>query len=241
MTQGAGGGGRRSRIVIDVARAQGEARKKGGRFGRAGRLLSLTALIIIGVVLVLLVSAYAWWRGFEKSPAYSLALLVDAAERDDAQGVESFIDADQIAQGFIPQVIDRLAGQGSPLTPQARAQLNTALPQLIPRVRETMRDEVARELKGLSKAEAGRTPFFVKALGVRGMTDVREQGDTAAVAVKAEGRALDLTMKREGERWRVVTVKDEQLATDIATRLASSIPSTPPAPAPTQPRRRGTR
>ena len=236
MTQGSGGG-RRSRIVIDVARAQGEARKKGWRAGRAGRLLSVTALIIIGVVLVLLVSTYAWWRSFEKSPAYSLALLVDAAQRDDTQAVESLIDADQIAQGFVPQVIDKLAGAGSQLTPQARAQLNTALPQLLPRVRETMRDEVARGLKGLRGGDTSSTPFFVKALGVRGLTDVKEQGDTAAVAVKSESRALDLTMKREGERWRVVTVKDDQLATDIATRLASSVPNN--APAQLQPRRKG--
>src|ERR1044072_9655284 len=100
MTQGAGGG-RRSRIVIDVGRAEGEARKdEGGGLGRVRRYLSLTALIIVGVLLVLLVSAYAWWRGFEKSPAYSLALLVDAAQRDDKQAVESLIDADKIAEGF---------------------------------------------------------------------------------------------------------------------------------------------
>ena len=86
MTQGAGGG-RRSRIVIDVARAQGEAqKKKDGGLGRVRRYLSLTALILIGVLLVLLVSGYAWWRSFEKSPAYSLALLVDAAQRDDRAG-----------------------------------------------------------------------------------------------------------------------------------------------------------
>jgi hypothetical protein len=237
MTQGAGGG-RRSRIVIDVARARGEAQKRKGF--RAGRFLSVTALIITGVVVVLLVSAYAWWRSFEKSPAYSLALLVDAAQRDDTQAVESLINADAIAQGFIPQVIDKLAGAGSTLTPQARAQLNTVMPQLLPRVRETMRDEVARELKGLSKDDAAsRTPFFVKALGVRGFADVKEQGDTAAVAVKREGHALDLTMKREGDRWRVVTVKDDQLATDIAARLASSIPASAPSPAPPQPRRKG--
>jgi hypothetical protein len=241
MTQGAGGGGgRRSRIVIDVARAQGEARKsKGWRASRAGRFLSVTALIIIGVVLVLLVATYAWWRSFEKSPAYSLALLVDAAQRDDTQAVESLINADQIAQGFIPQVVDRLAaGQGAQLTPQARAQLNNVMPQLLPRVRETVRDEVAGELKGLSKSDATRTPFFVKALGVRGLADVKEQGDTAAVAVKLEGRALDLTMRRDGDRWRVVTVKDDQLATDIAARLASSIPATATAPA-QPPRRKG--
>jgi hypothetical protein len=239
MTQGAGGG-RRSRIVIDVARARGEAqKKKGGRLGRAGRVLSLTAVIVIGVVLVLLFSAYAWWRSFERSPAYSLALLVDAAQRDDAQAVDSLIDADQIAQGFIPQVIDKLAGAGSTLTPQARAQLNNAMPQLLPRVRETMRDEVARGLKGLRGGDTSSTPFIVKAMGVRGLADVKEQGDTAAVAVKSGARAVDLTMKRDGERWRVVTVKDDQLATDIAARLASSIPGNAPQPAPPAARRKG--
>src|SRR3954462_15687393 len=112
MTQGAGGG-RRSRIVIDVARAQEQARKKSWRASRVGRYLSLTALIIIGVVLVLLFSGYAWWRSFEKSPAYSLALLVDAAQRDDKQAVESLIDSDKIAEGFIKPVLDKLAGEGS--------------------------------------------------------------------------------------------------------------------------------
>jgi hypothetical protein len=239
MTQGAGGGGgRRSRIVIDVARAQEQARKsKGWRSGPVRRYLSVTALIIIGVVLVLLFSGYAWWRSFERSPAYSLALLVDAAQRDDKQAVESLIDSDKIADGFIRPVLDKLAGEGSQLSPQARASLPAVIPQLIPRVRETMRDEVARSLKGLRGGDTSSTPFFVKALGVRGLADVKEQGDTATIAVKSEGRALNLTMRREGERWRVVTVNDDQLATDIAARLASSIPNAAQQPAP--PHRKG--
>jgi hypothetical protein len=242
MTQGSTGGGRRSRIVIDVARAQGEARKgKGWRASRAGRFFSVTALVIIGVVLVLLVATYAWWRGFEKSPAYSLALLVDAAQRDDTQTVESLIDADTIAQGFIPQVLDKLAGQGSQLSPQARAALPSVIPQLIPRVRETMRDEVARALKEVTKGGSEKTPFFVKALGVRGMTDVREQGDAATVAVKSQERPVELTMRREGGLWKVVTVKDERLAADIAARVASSIPANAQQPQQQQPRRRGGR
>jgi hypothetical protein len=199
----------------------------------------LTALIIVGVLLVLLVSAYAWWRGFEKSPAYSLALLVDAAQRDDKQAVESLIDADKIAEGFIPQVMEKLTGAGSTIPPQVRPQLNAVVSQQFPRVRETMRDEIARGIKELRGGDTSSTPFFVKALGVRGLTDVKEQGDTASVAVKSDARALDLTMKREGDRWRVVNVKDDRLAADIAARLASSMPANAPAPAPGQPRRKG--
>jgi hypothetical protein len=232
---------RKSRIVIDVERARAEAQqKKHRRFGRVGRLLSVTGLVVAGVVLVLLVGAYAWWQGYKKSPAYSLALLADAAQHDDVQAVESLIDADQIAQGFIPQVIDNLAGANSTLPPQARATLSTALPQLLPRVRETMRDEIAREVKGFSKDDSSRLPFFVKALGVRQATSIVERGDAATVTLKAGDRPVELTMRREGDRWKVVTVKDEHLATDIATRLASSMPTAPQPPqTQNQTRRRG--
>jgi hypothetical protein len=235
--------GRKSRIVIDVDRVRAEAREKSARrFGRAGRFMSVTGLVVLGVVLVLLVGSYAWWQSFKKSPPYSLAVLVDAAQHDDVQTVETLIDADQIAQGFIPQVIDNLAGAGSTLPPQARASLTNALPQLLPRVRETMREEIAREVKGFSKSEGSNLPFFVKALGVRQAATVSERGDAATVGVKAGERPVELTMRRDGERWKVVTVKDPQLASEIAARLASSLPAANQPPQPqNQPRRRGNR
>src|SRR5215207_457883 len=231
--------GRRSRIVIDVDRVRAEAQaKRARRFGRAGRVLGVTGLVVVAALLVLLVGSYMWYQGFKKSPPYSLALLLDAAQHDDVQAVETMIDADQIAQGFIPQVIENLAGAGSPITPQARASLTAALPALLPRVRETMRDEIARAMKGLSQNESSSLPFFVKALGVRQMTTVVERGDAATVSFKAGERPVELSMRRDGERWKVVTVKDAQLAADIATRLAASLPAAPPPPQ-NQPRRRG--
>jgi len=224
-----------------VVRAQEEARRKKRHslLGRAGRYVSVTALVIIAVVIVVLVVAYAWWRGFEKSPAYSVALLVDAAQRDDKQAVESLIDADQIAQGFIPQVINKLTDANSPVPPQARASLTSALPQLLPRVREGVRDEVAQDVKALSK---GHTSFLLTALAVRTAADVKEQGNRASVTVKAGDRPVELTLTRDGERWKVVNVKDDQVANDIAARLASNIPTSPqPLQPQPQPRRRAGR
>ncbi|HEX7315135.1 MAG TPA: hypothetical protein VF297_14500 [Pyrinomonadaceae bacterium] len=237
MTQG-----RRSRIVIDVDRAQAEARAKRGRgfAGRAGRVLGVTGLVVVAVLLVLLVGSYMWYQSFKQSPPYSLALLLDAAQHDDVQAVETLIDADQIAQGFVPQVIDNLAGANTQLPPQARASLTAMLPAFLPRVRETMRDEIARALKGVGQNESSNLPFFVKALGVRRMTTVVERGDAATVSLKAGDRPIELTMRRDGERWKVVTVKDQQLAADIATRLAASIPASTPTPQ-NRPQRRGTR
>jgi hypothetical protein len=236
--------GRKSRIVIDVDRVRAEAQAKRGRsvVGRAGRVLGVTGLVVVAVLLVLLVGSYMWYQGFKKSPPYSLALLVDAAQHDDVQAVETLIDADQIAQGFVPQVIENLAGAGSQLPPQARASLTATLPALLPRVRETMRDEIAHALKGLSQNASANVPFFVKALGVRQAATVVERGDAATVTVKAGDRPVELSMRRDGERWKLVTVKDPQLASGIATRLAASLPAAPPPqPQPNPPRRRGNR
>ena len=232
--------GRRSRIVIDVDRVRAEAQAKRGRgLGRAGRVLGVTGLVVVGALLVLLVGSYMWDQGFKKRPPYSLALLLDAAQHDDVRAVETMIDADQIAQGFIPQVVEDLAGAGSQLPPQARASLTATLPALLPRVRETMRDEIARAMKGLSQNDASNLPFFVKALGVRQAATVVERGDAATVTVKAGERPVELSMRRDGERWKLVTVKDPQLASDIATRLAQSLPAQQPQPPQNPPRRRG--
>ncbi|MBV8856986.1 MAG: hypothetical protein JOZ02_08660 [Acidobacteria bacterium] len=234
--------GRKSRIVIDVDRVRAEAQAKRERsvVGRAGRVLGVTGLIVAAVLLVLLVGSYMWYQGFKKSPPYSLALLVDAAQHDDVRAVETMIDADQIAQGFVPQVVENLAGTGSQLPPQARASLTATLPALLPRVRETMRDEIAGAMKGLSQNGGSNLPFFVKALGVRQAATVVERGDAATVNVKAGDRPVELSMRRDGERWKLVAVKDPQLASEIATRLAASLPAAPPPPQPqNQPRRRG--
>jgi hypothetical protein len=240
MTKPPAGGGRRSRIVIDVARVEAEAReRKQRRFGRFGRLMSVTSIVVAGLVLVLLVGGYAWWRGYERSPAYSLALLADAAQRGDNLAVESLADVDQVAQGFVPQVIEKLAGANSPVPPQARPQLTSALPQLLPRVRDYVRDAIAQDLKGMSK---GHTSFFLTALAVKAAADVKEQGDKAVVTARVGERTVELTMARDGERWKVVTVKDDRLAGDIATRLASNIPASPqPAQTQGQTRRRAER
>ncbi len=240
MTQGSG---RKSRIVIDVDRVRAEAaQKRARRFGRGGRLLSVTGLVIVGLLLVLLVGSYSWWQGFKKSPPYSLALLMNAAQHDDVRAVETLIDPDQIAQGFIPQVSENLAGAGSALPPQVRASLMAALPALLMGGRETVRDEIARSLKGLSQDDSLSLPFFVKALGVRQAADVEERGDEATVKLKAGERDVELTMRRDGERWRVVTVKDPQLVSEIAARLAANLPAVPQQQQPqNQPRRRGTR
>ena len=105
-----------------------------------------------------------------------------------------------------------------------------------------MRDEIARALKGVGQNESSSLPFFAKAVGVRQMTNVVERGAAATVGIKIGELPVELSMRRDGERWKRVAVKDPQLASDIAARLAASLPAAPPPPPQqNQPRRRGTR
>ncbi|HWS52693.1 MAG TPA: hypothetical protein VN228_01090, partial [Pyrinomonadaceae bacterium] len=119
-----------------------------------------------------------------------------------------------------------------------RASVGAALPQLLPRVRETVREEIARGVKAAA-AGAGDTSFVLLALGMPRAAEIKEEGDAATATFAREGKQTELAMQRSGDRWKVVTVKDDELAAGIAQRLAASIPQTvAPPPAQPQPRRR---
>ncbi len=230
-----GGGGRKSRIVIDVAQAQADKRfgrrgkGAGGGAGRGAKILSVLALLIVLLVVAALGGGYLWWQHYQKSPAYSVALLVDAAQRDDVRAIDELVDSDRVTQGFVPQVLDKLkSGAAAIPNMPATAQAEAALPQLLPRVRETMREEIAREAKGFAEKSGGKVPFFVFALGVSRAADIKDQGSDAATAtLKVADRPVELGLQRSGERWKIVTVKDDAMASSIAARVASSLPAPP--------------
>ncbi len=239
---GAGRGGK-SRIVIDVesVRQQHQSRRSRGRgMGRGAKVLSITALVVAGLAALIIAGGFFWWRSYQRTPSYSLALLVDAAQRDDLRAVEELLDADRVAEGFVPQVVGRLTSGGANLNAAAvEQQARQIAPQLAPRVRESVRDEVARGVKSFAEKAGGNLPFVLLAAGIGRYADVTEEGDTAKVNFNIEGRApLELLMQRSEERWKIVTIKDESVASSIAARIAPSIAAPAPAPAPQKPVRR---
>ncbi|MGH9901277.1 MAG: DUF2939 domain-containing protein [Pyrinomonadaceae bacterium] len=231
-SSGEGGRPKQSRIVIDVDSLQRQgARNKGlRRLGRGGRILSVAGLIVVAALLVAGIGGYLWWQSYKKSPAYSLALLIDAARRDDSQAVEQLVDTDSVAQSLAPQVIDKaLASVGGRGTlPAPRRQIEAVLPQLMPYARDQIRAEIAHGVKEATAERGGDMPFFLLALAVpRLLEGVKEEGDSATVVFKVGERPVELSMRRGDERWKVVGIKDEQLAANIAARVVGSLPSQP--------------
>ena len=218
----------RSRIVIDVDKAKQSAHKTGRGADdarRTRRVLAIAGIIAAVALVAVLAGGYAWWQSYKRSPGYTLALLVDAAQRDDTPTVEELLDTNQVAQSFIPQVMAQLASGGGAASPAEQRQVEAALPLVLPQAR----DEITRRIKELATSSGGRMPFIILAVSVpRMVDDIKEQGDAATVVFKAGDRPVELSMQRNDARWKIVGIKSDALAADLAGYVRANMPAQPP-------------
>jgi hypothetical protein len=214
---------KRSRIVIDVERAR-QAAHVPRRPTNWQKALSPRVVALAAGLLLVVAGSYALWQSYKKSPEYSLALLIEAAQRNDLRAVEELVDSDRVTGAFVPQVIEKLAaGEGRAVPAPVRRQIEAALPQFLPRVRETMREEMARFAKEVA-ARSGEMPFLLRVFALSRASETKEEGDIATVTFNTEDRPTELKMQRSGERWKIISVKDDAMAAGIAERVQGSLP-----------------
>ena len=211
-----------TRITIDPAAEKRElpARKREPRWLRITRNV---ARVVLALLLIAGIGGYLYYRSLRDTPQYSIALLVDAAKRNDQAGVDSLVNVDAVVDDFVPQitskaaelygrgipkaVIDKLAAVAAPLLPDVKSRARTELPKLI-------RDRVER---------FPNMPFPVMVLGSGRYLDITVGGDTAIVKSKLPERPFEMKMRRKGDHWQIVGVKDEKLATDIARTIGQQM------------------
>ena len=220
---------KRSRIVIslDRAREMMHLGPQGQRhYGGGGARRRKWPIITGAVVLLVVVGLVIFWQIYKTRPSYSLALVVDAAHRNDAAAFDRVVDTGQVVQSFTPQVVEQALGRlGTALTPEMRRRVETLVPTLLPNVTESVRAQVMQEVKELT-ARAGGKPFFLLALYIPFIADIQREGETAVVRAKEGDRSLELLMQRTPEkRWKVVGVKDETLAKRIVDDIAKYLPA----------------
>ncbi|MGB7925421.1 MAG: hypothetical protein WCF57_19440 [Pyrinomonadaceae bacterium] len=183
----------------------------------------LGALLVLGIALILI--AFLWWQSYKTGPAYSLALLVDAVQRDDRGVFDELVDTDSVVKNFVPQVTEKAIGRyASGITAPLRQQVEALVPTLLPSVKQRVRDEVTKQIKALAARAEGK-PFILIALGMPYQVDIKEEGDTAHVSANLNNRPTELTMQRNGDLWKIVAVKDDALATQIVDNIAKDLPS----------------
>src|SRR2546426_373663 len=131
---------KRNRIVIDLNQPalprMAARRKRSGESRGAGRVLAIIGIIIVVVLLGTAAGVYFWWQHYKAQPAYTLALLVDAAQRNDNEEVDRILDMDKVTDNFVADVRERVtSGNSSPIGNFLPSQVDQAVALIRPKLK----------------------------------------------------------------------------------------------------------
>jgi flagellar basal body-associated protein FliL len=208
---------KRNRIVINMD----SPRPKKSR-GRLGKVLLIVALVLLLIVGGLGTGGYFWWRNFQNGPAYALAVMVDAVQRNDTATFDKMIDVDKISADFVSQVRDKMSGSLSGSL--SSTQTDAATAAVSAKLKETIHEQLINELRGLTEVAKGK-PLFIVALGVPYFADIKQENSTASATVNIKNEVIKLNMQAEDNHWRIVAVQDEKLAKMVADAVVKSLPA----------------
>lgn len=219
----------RKRIVINLdatgENAQQHPRVAGGKRRRWPRILGiLFGLFVVGIV-VALIGGFLWYRHYQSTPTYTLTLMVDAAQRNDAVEFEKRIDSEEIAKNMVATITEKAAGRyGLALSSPIQQQINVVVPSMLPRMKQTIHDEVAKEIKQFASASEPRSFIFLL-VTVPSLVKVTTEGDIAKATAAIRDRTIELTMKRDAERWKVTEFKDEVVVQRVVDSVMKELPA----------------
>ena len=208
----------RNRIVINFDnQLPGAGRSSRGRRGVVGVLLAI-AIILIVIVAAVAGGGYLWWRHYQTSPAYTLALLVDAIQRNDKQTIDQVLDTDKIASDFVAQLRARVPASSLWVGQTDPAKL------MSPKVKDTLHDQLIKQVQQMTDAAAGK-PFVFVALAVPHFADIKEENNSAHASINLKDEPIELQMVPAGDKWKITTVRDDKLAKMIAQAMLANLPA----------------
>lgn len=240
---------RRSRIVVNVEELQPPRARQGtpqrGPRKRRPRSRNPRLLVPLGVIAAVLVAlpvaGYFWWQGYKAKPAYSLALLLDAARRDDQAAFDALVDVDSVSRSLAPQVSAQVRTAGATqISAPVRRQIEANAQVLLPGARDQIRAALMQHVKDvLVRSGTADDYFLTLALAVPRVVELKPgidgaDPDVAATAsLNVNGRPVELGLRATDEasnrssdtRWRVVGVKSDELAARVAETLARVYPN----------------
>ena len=218
------------RIVINLDEPKDVATVRAGRVaGRKGRrwprVLAILAVLVLVFIVIAAAGAFFWWRHYQTTPAYTLALMIDAAQRNDAAEFQKRIDDDAVAKNMIATVSQKAAGRyGFALNSSVQSQIDKVVPSVLPQLKQSIHDEIVKEIKEFA-AKSGPRPFIFLVVTVPSLVTVTTEGDTAKVTAKLSDRAIELTMQRDADRWKVTDFKDDVVVQRVTDNVMKELPA----------------
>jgi hypothetical protein len=218
----------RNRIVINL-----ENQKDQGSPGRVQtsrkrvwpKVLAVIFVLIVVVIAAAGIGGFLWWRNYQTTTAYSVALIVDAAQRDDMASFQARVNDDEIAKNMIANVSQKAAGRyGVALNASVQKQIDALLPTLVPRLKETIHQEVAKEIKEFA-SKSKPQPFIVVALAVPRLMTITNDADNATVSASINDRQVELKLRRDNDRWTVTEFNDDVLIQRVVDSMMKELPA----------------
>jgi len=216
----------RQRIVINLdEQATAKAKPLKGKRRRWPRVLGILALLFVIGVVGAGVAGYFLWRHYQSTPSYTLALILDAAQSNDVAEFQKRIDEDEVAKNVAARVNQKAAARyGYALNSSIQQQIDGAMPTLLPRVKQAVRDEFFNSVKAFAAAPEKRSFISILA-AVRSLLTITEQGDSAEAKGTLAGNNIELTMRRDADRWKVTDIKNDAIVQRIVDSIMSELPA----------------
>ena len=152
-----------------------------------------------------------------------MALLVDAARRDDKEMVAQIIDTEQVVNNFVPQIAEKAVElYGRNLPPQIINKVALLIAPLMPSIKDKAKAELPQLIREKTE-NFERVPYWAIALLAESGLDIKIDGETATVKSKNPNKPAEFTMKRDGQLWKITAIKDEKLAQKVAEKIGQQI------------------
>lgn len=189
------------------------------------KVLGVLAAVCVVIVLIVAAAAFFWWRNYQTTPAYSLALVIDAAQRDDMPAFRSRLDDDEIARNLVVSVREKASSRyGIALSSALQEKIDSLLPALLPQLKDRIHTEVAKEVREFS-ARAESKPFVVVALAISSLVTITTDGDNARAIAPIPDRTIEVLMRRDGDLWKIVDFKDDVLVQRVVDGMMKDLPA----------------
>lgn len=176
------------------------------------------------LLIAVLVICLAWWQYFKTTPAYTLALLVNAAQQNDRATFDRVVDLDQVIDNFISEgARDSAIGLSTELVTSVRMQLQTLAPETTAGIKEAVKEDIQNRINELA-GSSGARPFLLTALAMSFVTEINQNGDEAQVKMNRTDEVELFMDRREGSNWKVTSLRDRALAARVVSVIVKSLP-----------------
>ncbi len=137
--------------------------------------------------------------------------------------IDTILDNDKVTEDLVAQVRQRTSGSYSTtISSMLSTQANSAVAVLSPKLKQTVHDQVVREIQRITEPAAGK-PFILIALAVPRFVEIKQEQAIAHADLHVKDERVQLTMQPSKGYWRVVAIQDDKVAQLIADSLRRNL------------------